>query len=85
MAGRMDSAPLEVFISYAHEDEKLREELGKHLSLLQRNGVITAWHDRLIVPGQEWKGQIDAHLEKAQITGSYWYCPFSHRHYSLRL
>jgi len=28
----MDSAPLEVFISYAHEDEKLREELGKHLT-----------------------------------------------------
>lgn len=49
----MESAPLEVFISYAHEDEKLREELGKHLSLLQRNGVITAWHDRLIGPGQE--------------------------------
>jgi tetratricopeptide (TPR) repeat protein len=63
----MESAPLEVFISYAHEDEKLREALGKHLSLLKRRGVITDWHDRLIGPGQEWKDQIDTHLEKAQI------------------
>ncbi|MFO1433521.1 MAG: tetratricopeptide repeat protein [Candidatus Competibacteraceae bacterium] len=63
----MDPASLQVFISYAHEDEKLREELEKHLSQLQRSGIITAWHDRLIGPGQEWEGQIDSHLESAQL------------------
>jgi hypothetical protein len=35
------STPVEVFYSYAHEDEALRTELEKHLSLLRRLGVIT--------------------------------------------
>src|SRR5262245_63854111 len=58
---------LEVFFSYAHEDEALRGELVKHLSLLQRQGVITAWHDHKITAGTEWAGAIDAHLQSAQI------------------
>ncbi len=59
--------PIEVFFSYAHEDEKLRDELAKHLKLLQRQGVIKAWHDRKISAGTEWKDQIDEHLESARI------------------
>ncbi|WP_158680240.1 hypothetical protein [Nostoc sp. 'Lobaria pulmonaria (5183) cyanobiont'] len=39
---------IEVFYSYAHEDEKLRDKLEKHLTLLRREGVITEWHDRKI-------------------------------------
>ena len=30
----------EVFFSYSHKDEKLRDELENHLKLLQREGVI---------------------------------------------
>jgi high-affinity nickel-transport protein len=48
-----------LFYVYAHEDEALRSELDKHLSLLQRQGVITAIHDRLIVPGTEWTHTLD--------------------------
>jgi hypothetical protein len=59
--------PVEVFFSYSHADETLRDELAKHLKLLQRQGVIQAWHDRQITPGGEWKGEIDAHLESARI------------------
>ncbi len=58
---------IEVFFSYAHEDEKLRDELAKHLKLLERQGVITAWHDRQITAGTEWSGQIDEHLESAKV------------------
>jgi TIR domain len=61
------SQALEVFFSYAHRDEALRDELVKHLSLLQHQGVITAWHDRKITAGIEWAGAIDAHLQSAQI------------------
>jgi TIR domain len=61
------SQTLEVFFSYAHRDEALRVELVKHLSLLQRQGVITTWHDRKITAGTEWAGAIDAHLQSAQI------------------
>ena len=32
---------LEVFYSYAREDEKLRDRLEMHLTLLKREGLIT--------------------------------------------
>jgi tetratricopeptide (TPR) repeat protein len=59
--------PLQVFISYAHEDEDLRHELVKHLSQLQRDGLIQVWLDRRITGGSEWAGQIDEHLNSADI------------------
>lgn len=58
---------LELFFSYAHEDEPLRDELAKHLTILERQGMISAWHDREISAGTEWKGEIDRHLQSAQI------------------
>jgi len=59
--------PIEIFFSYAHEDEELRDELAKHLSILQRQGTITAWHDREITAGSEWAGDINEHLNLADI------------------
>jgi TIR domain len=59
--------PLEIFYSYAHEDEELRDTLEKHLSLLKRQGIISGWHDREITAGSEWANQISEHLESAQI------------------
>jgi hypothetical protein len=32
----MKQPAVEIFISYAHKDEALRDELAKHLSLLER-------------------------------------------------
>ena len=58
---------IEVFYSYAHEDEKLRNELEKHLTLLEREGVIRGWHDRKIVAGKEWQNEIDTHLDSSHI------------------
>ena len=58
---------LEVFFSYSHKDEELRDELANHLKLLQREGVISSWYDRDISAGSEWEGEIDAHLNSAQI------------------
>lgn len=59
--------PIELFYSYAHEDEELRDELEKALTILHRQGIITNWHDRRIGAGTEWEGQIDKHLESADI------------------
>jgi hypothetical protein len=44
---------IEVFFSYSHRDEDLRNELIKHLGLLQRQRVIRAWHDQKINAGTE--------------------------------
>ena len=47
-------ATVDLFYSYAHADEPLCEELRKHLTALQRSGLIRDWHDRKIDEGSEW-------------------------------
>lgn len=61
------STPLTLFYSYSHKDEALREKLEEHLAVLGRRGLITAWHDREILAGGDWKGQIDQNLNSADI------------------
>lgn len=65
----VSSAPatLELFFSYAHEDEKLRDSLAVALSGLRREGLITEWYDRKIGSGKEFDKEIDRHIESAKI------------------
>ncbi len=58
---------LELFYSYAHADERWCKRLEIHLSNLQRQGFIVAWHDRNISAGTTWASEIDSHLNTAQI------------------
>lgn len=62
-----DQPKIEIFFSYAHEDEMWRKELDKQLSLLKRQGLISSWHDRQISAGTEWEKEINMHLNNAQI------------------
>ncbi|MBM0745652.1 toll/interleukin-1 receptor domain-containing protein (plasmid) [Phormidium sp. CLA17] len=59
--------PIEVFISYSHRDDDLRQELDIHLANLKRQKKIEAWHDRAIEAGEEWEAQIKGNLESARI------------------
>lgn len=59
--------PITVFFSYSHKDEALRDELATHLEILKWGGDITDWHDRKILPGDEWDGAIQDNLNAAQI------------------
>jgi len=61
------STDVVVFCSYAREDEMWSRKLETHLSLLRRQGLISLWHDRLIVPGTDWAKTIDMQLETASI------------------
>ncbi len=61
------TVPIRLFYSYSHQDEELRKELENHLSLLRRKGLLSAWHDRMIGAGDEWKGAIDKNLEGAHV------------------
>ncbi len=56
-----------LFFSYSHKDETMRDELETHLAMLKRQNVIETWHDRRIVAGDEFDGQISEHLESADI------------------
>jgi hypothetical protein len=59
--------PIEVFFSYSHKDEALRNELEEHLALMKRQGIIATWHDRRIAPGDEWSDEIDDRLESSRV------------------
>ena len=67
MNSRSQSNGIEVFYAYSHRDEELRQQLENHLTLLERQGIITSWHDRKISGGREWEGEIDEHLNTAHI------------------
>ncbi len=64
---RGSDTALEIFYSYSHKDEKLKEQLETHLAALKHQGLITGWHDRMIEAGEEWAGKIDDHLSTARI------------------
>jgi internalin A len=64
---RTKTPAVTLFYSYAHKDERLRDELETHLKLLERRGLIGSWHDRRIEAGEEWKQKINDNLEVADI------------------
>ena len=55
------------FCSDADKDKKLLEELEKHLSNLQRHGIIDTWHKSMISAGKDIKTEIDRQLNQANI------------------
>jgi len=63
----MNALPINIFYAYAKEDEKLRIQLEKHLSLLKRQGIISGWHFRMLTGGDEWREKIDHHLNNSQV------------------
>lgn len=68
--GVFDDSPnyaAKVAFSYSHKDEVLRNRLETHLSLLKRQGMVSTWHDRKIMPGGKWAGIIDDNFRRADL------------------
>jgi len=65
--GEQHSKPVKAFISYAHRDQELVDQLQTHLALLHREHVIDSWFDRQIPAGTEWQVAIDKHLKSADL------------------
>lgn len=55
------------FCSDADKDKKLLEELEKHLSNLQRYGIIDTWHKSMIGAGKDIETEMNRHLDEANI------------------
>jgi tetratricopeptide (TPR) repeat protein len=58
---------LEVFFSYSHKDEALCDELNAHLAALKRQNAIKNWTDRRITAGDDWRDEIEKHLDSADL------------------
>lgn len=58
---------VEIFCSYAIEDELLWKELEGHLHFLKRHGLISTSHHHSIHAGQEWQIEVDALIKRAHI------------------
>ena len=59
--------PIELFFSFAEEDENLREKLERQLAILEREDRINIWHKGKIGAGEELSNELAIHLNKAQI------------------
>ena len=58
---------INIFISYAYQDEKLEQQLYKHLRPLVRNGVIRTWDARQIQAGTERNEELIENFNQADI------------------
>jgi len=58
---------MKAFVSYSHRDERYLRRLDVAISQLRRNGLISTWHDRKILPGKEWDRQIDENLKESNL------------------
>lgn len=59
--------PATVFISYAHADEPLKNELLAHLAPLKLERLIGIWHDREMVPGVKFEDTIQRELASSDL------------------
>jgi len=59
--------PINVFVSYSHEDKPLLAKLRAHISILERQCIISGWHDAQITPGKEWAAEIKESLRSASV------------------
>ncbi len=55
------------FVSYSHKDERYRSKLEISLAQIRREKLVTTWHDRKILPGQQWDLEIDSALERSDM------------------
>ena len=62
-----NAEPIKLVYSYSHEDEVLRKQLERHLTILQRSGVIQSWYDRKIEAGTDWSKEIDDQINRADV------------------
>mgnify|MGYP000856373235 FL=1 len=59
---------IRLFLSWAHNDAEAKDSFLKLLKprlWIAQNHVFTWWMDSLILPGEEWKEEIRAHLAEA--------------------
>ena len=52
------SKPLKTFITYARENRAAKNKLITYLKGMQREDLISIWHDNEIIAGDKWREEI---------------------------
>jgi tetratricopeptide (TPR) repeat protein len=55
-----------VFISYSHKDEPWKNQLVRHLKVLELEGAFEVWDDRRIAAGDGWRTEIETAMARAR-------------------
>ncbi|HEX8089116.1 MAG TPA: tetratricopeptide repeat protein, partial [Blastocatellia bacterium] len=63
----LPTEPVKIFFSYSHKDELWRHDLEQFLTPFIIQGIISNWHDRKILPGEEFDDKISENLNSAHI------------------
>src|SRR5229473_1110200 len=66
-AGEQDKPALEMYYSYAQEDEALCLELEKRLKLLERENLVKGWHRGKVPLGTNVAQEIENHKQRANV------------------
>jgi WD40 repeat protein len=67
MASKSHSVPVRLFLAFAYEDRKFRDELVRHLRPLEHTGIIDDWYRYEIQPGSDWQQVDNNRLNQADI------------------
>ena len=62
-----DGDPRRLFLSYSHPDEAWKHRVVEALKPLEQPQRIAAWHDRKLLPGQDWDEEIRQALNRADV------------------
>ena len=60
-------APVRLFVSYAHDDERQLKRLDAILDVLEQQHGLTSWQDKRLIAGDEWDEEIRRRLEDMDI------------------
>lgn len=63
----MSSYKVKLFYSYCHADELHRDSMDKALVTLKQNNLLTEWHDRKIIAGQNITKRITDEMAQSDI------------------
>ena len=61
------SYPIQVYISYASADKRLKDQLRVYLKAIERQGIIGVWDDQQIEAADDWHATIHQRIDIASI------------------
>ena len=67
MMKQLVKMPKRIFISYSHKDTEVFNVFISHFNNLKNEGLISAWHDQMLLAGDKWDSKILAELRNADI------------------